>query len=47
MNDVGLRGHWFAEPVVRTLGPVFAWMVEDQARFAGLGAAVDARYSTD
>ena len=47
VNDVGLRGHWFDEPVVRTLGPVFAWMVEDQARFAGLGAAVDARYSTD
>jgi len=47
INDVGLRGHWFDEPVVRTLGPVFAWMVDDQARFAGLGAAVDARYSTD
>ena len=47
INDVGLRGHWFDEPVVRTLGPVFAWMVDDQRRFAGLGAAVDARYSTD
>ncbi|HSO34617.1 MAG TPA: hypothetical protein VLT33_18915 [Labilithrix sp.] len=47
INDVGLRGHWFDAPVVRTLGPAFAWMVDDEARFAGLGAAVDARYSTD
>lgn len=47
VNDVGLRGHWFDEPVGRTLGPAFVWMVEDQRRFAGLGAAVDARYSTD
>ena len=47
VSDVGLRGHWFDEPVVRTLGPVFVWMVDDQVRFAGLGAAVDARYSTD
>lgn len=46
-NDVGLRGHWFDEPVVRTLGPKFVWMVEEERRFAGLGAAVDARYSTD
>ena len=47
VNDVGLRGHWFDEPVYRTLGPTFVWMVDDQPRFAGLGAAVDARYSTD
>ena len=47
VNDVGLRGHWFDEPVVRTLGPKFVWMVEKERRFAGLGAAVDARYSTD
>ncbi len=47
VNDVGLRGHWFDEPVVRTLGPKFVWMVEEERRFAGLGAAVDARYSTD
>jgi len=47
VNDVGLRGHWFDEPVVRTLGPTFVWMVEEERRFAGLGAAVDARYSTD
>jgi hypothetical protein len=45
--DVGLRGHWFDGPVVRTLGPTFVWMVEDERRYAGLGAAVDARYSTD
>ena len=47
VNDVGLRGHWFDGPVFRTLGPTFVWMVDDQPRFAGLGAAVDARYSTD
>ena len=47
VNDVGLRGHWFDEPVFRTLGPTLVWMVDDQPRFAGLGAAVDARYSTD
>lgn len=47
VNDVGLRGHWFDEPVFRTLGPMFLWMFEDERRFAGLGAAVDARYSTD
>lgn len=47
VNDVGLRGHWFDEPVFRTLGPAFVWMVEDERRYAGLGAAVDARYSTD
>ena len=47
VNDVGLRGHWFDEPVFRTLGPTVAWMVDDERRFAGLGAAVDARYSTD
>jgi pimeloyl-ACP methyl ester carboxylesterase len=47
VNDVGIRGHWFDEPVYRTLGPTFVWMFEDERRFAGLGAAVDARYSTD
>jgi hypothetical protein len=47
VNDVGIRGHWYDEPVYRTLGPTFVWMVEDERRFAGLGAAVDARYSTD
>ncbi|MBX3222962.1 MAG: hypothetical protein KF795_20795 [Labilithrix sp.] len=46
-NDVGLRGHWFDEPVFRTLGPKVVWMVEDERRFAGLGAAVDARWMTD
>jgi hypothetical protein len=47
VNDVGLRGHWFDAPVFQTLGPKFVWMVEDERRYAGLGAAVDARYSTD
>jgi hypothetical protein len=45
--DVGLRGHWFDEPVFRALGPTFVWMFEDERRFAGLAAAVDARYATD
>jgi hypothetical protein len=45
--DVGLRGHWFDEPVFRALGPTFVWMFEEERRFAGLGAAVDALYSTD
>lgn len=46
-NDVGIRRHWFDEPVFRTLGPKVVWMVEDERRFAGLGAAVDARWMTD
>jgi hypothetical protein len=45
--DVGNRGHWFDEPVFRALGPKVAWMGEDEQRFAGLGAAVDARWMTD
>jgi hypothetical protein len=45
--DVGLRGHWFDEPVFRALGPKLAWMVEDEPRFVGLGAAVDARWVAD
>ncbi|MDF2697635.1 MAG: hypothetical protein K0S65_6018 [Labilithrix sp.] len=45
--DVGNRGHWFDEPVFRALGPKVAWMVEDERRYAGLGAAVDARWMTD
>ncbi|MDB4940689.1 MAG: hypothetical protein JWP97_223 [Labilithrix sp.] len=47
VNDVGNRGHVFDGPVVRTLAPALAWMVDDQARYAGLGAAVDAQFSTD
>lgn len=45
--DVGNRGHWFDEPVFRALGPQVAWLVDDEQRFAGLGAAVDARWMTD
>lgn len=47
VTDVGLRGHWFDEPVFRSIGPAFAWMVEDQPRYASLGAAIEARYLTD
>lgn len=46
-NDVGIRRHWFDEPVFRTLGPKLVWMVEEERSFAGLGAAVDARWMTD
>jgi predicted esterase len=46
-NDVGLRGHWFDEPVFRSLGPKVAWMVSDDPRYTGLAAAVDARWQTD
>jgi hypothetical protein len=46
-NDVGIRGHWFDGPVFRTLGPKVVWMVSDERRYAGLGAAVDARWMTD
>jgi pimeloyl-ACP methyl ester carboxylesterase len=45
--DAGIRGHWFDEPVFRALGPTFVWMFEDERPYAGLAAAVDARYSTD
>lgn len=45
--DVGNRGHWFDEPVFRALGPKVAWLMDDEQRFAGLGAAVDARWMTD
>jgi hypothetical protein len=45
--DAGIRGHWFDEPVFRALGPTFVWMFEEERAYAGLGAAVDARYSTD
>ncbi len=47
INDVGNRGHWFDEPVFRTLGPKVAWLVSDEERYAGLGAAVEARFLTD
>jgi pimeloyl-ACP methyl ester carboxylesterase len=46
-NDVGNRGHWFDEPVFRTLSPKLVWLVEDEPRYVGLSAAVDARWMTD
>jgi hypothetical protein len=45
--DAGLRPHWFDEPMYRALAPSFAWMFEDEAKYAGLGAAIDARWLTD
>lgn len=47
LADAGLRHHWFDEPVYRVLAPQMVWLVQDDARFAGLGAAVDARWLTD
>lgn len=43
-NDVGLRGHWFDEPVFRTLGPAFVWLVDGELAWAGLDSAVAARW---
>ena len=45
--DAGIRKHWFDDPVFRALGPTFVWMFQDERAYAGLGAAVDARYCTD
>ena len=47
VSDAGLRHHWFDEPVYRSLAPKMVWLVQDEQRFAGLGAAVDARWMTD
>jgi hypothetical protein len=47
--DVGLRGHWFDEPMFRAIGPAFVWSVEDtdaQRGWRGLDAAVTARNRT-
>ncbi len=47
--DVGLRGHWFDEPMFRAIGPAFVWSVEDtdEARgWRGLDAAVKERNRT-
>lgn len=43
-NDVGNRGHTFDEPVFRTLGPALASLVKDEPRWAGLEAAVSAKW---
>jgi hypothetical protein len=47
LSDAGLRHHWFDEPVYRALAPQMMWLVEDDRRFAGLGAAVEGRWITD
>jgi hypothetical protein len=47
LSDAGLRHHWFDEPVYRAMAPSMVWLVDDDRRFAGLGAAVDARWMTD
>lgn len=46
-NDVGDRGHWFDEPVFRTLSEKVVWLVEDEPRYLGLASAVDARWLTE
>jgi hypothetical protein len=43
--DVGNRGHWFDEPVFRALAPTFAATFEEDVRFTGLAAAIDARWT--
>ncbi len=35
-NDVGDRGHWFDDPVFRTLGPKIGWVTEGDPRWDGL-----------
>lgn len=35
-NDVGDRGHWFDDPVFRSLGPKIGWVTEGDARWDGL-----------
>jgi pimeloyl-ACP methyl ester carboxylesterase len=35
-NDVGDRGHWFDDPVFKTLGPKIGWVTEGDPRWDGL-----------
>jgi len=47
--DVGLRGHWFDEPMFRAIGPAFVWSVDDteeERGWRGLDAAVKERNKT-
>jgi hypothetical protein len=47
VSDAGFRHHWFDEPMVRALAPEMVWLVEDDRRFRGMAAAVEARWLTD
>ena len=47
VTDSGFRAHVFDERVYRALAPQFGWMFEDDARYVGLAAAIDARWATD
>lgn len=47
VGDAGSRPHLFDEPVYRALAPRIAELHSEDARYAGLTAAIDARWSTD
>ena len=47
VTDSGFRAHMFDEPIYRAVAPQVGWMFEDDARFVGLAAAIDARWATD
>ncbi len=36
VTDVGLRGHWFDDPVFRSIGAELPWLFEGDPRWAGL-----------
>jgi hypothetical protein len=46
VTDVGLRGHWFDEPVFRVIGGAFPWLTEGDARWEGVARAVERRNAT-
>lgn len=47
VGDAGFRPHYFDGPVFRMIAPRFAELYAEDARYAGLTAAIDARWSTD
>lgn len=47
VGDAGSRPHLFDEPVYRALAPWLAELHAEDARYAGLTAAIDARWATD
>ncbi len=40
----GMRGHWFDEPMFRAIDAKLPWLVEGDARWTGLGGAIEARH---
>lgn len=47
LGDAGSRPHLFDEPMYRVLAPRIAELHPEDARYAGLTAAIDARWATD